>query len=320
MKNLLWLDDKRNPFLNEDEKVPGDIHDWNINWVLDYNQFVKWIEMYGLPDAISFDHDLGYIKKEIWKPIQDYKGIYEVSNYGNVKRIKVAKGTSGGILKVDKTVKGLMVRLRNLGDDRNRSVHRLLAKEFIHNPHNKKCINHKDGNRWNNYISNLEWVTHSENVQHSHNELERFYTAYGENHKNSISVSKYTKSNIYIGTYGSVNEAGRQENIPFTNIAKNARGKRHTAGGFVWKYENKKTTIKSKVKHIKKEDKNYIDRFFIPDYKEQTGEGCAQWLVEYCNNNDEPLPEIFIHSANPVGADKIKQVVEDFEFINELRK
>jgi len=35
MKNLLWLDDTRNPFLNEDEKVPGDIHDWNINWVLD---------------------------------------------------------------------------------------------------------------------------------------------------------------------------------------------------------------------------------------------------------------------------------------------
>ena len=56
MKNLLWLDDIRNPFLNEEGKVPTDKNGeyYNINWVLNYEQFVKWIEIFGLPDAISF--------------------------------------------------------------------------------------------------------------------------------------------------------------------------------------------------------------------------------------------------------------------------
>jgi hypothetical protein len=58
MKNLLWLDDQRNPFLNDENKVPKNIHDWNINWVRNFREFVAWIEAYGLPDAISFDHDL----------------------------------------------------------------------------------------------------------------------------------------------------------------------------------------------------------------------------------------------------------------------
>tara|TARA_R110000851_G_scaffold213766_1_gene366355 strand:- start:5205 stop:5672 length:468 start_codon:yes stop_codon:yes gene_type:complete len=56
MKNLLWLDDLRNPFLDQEKKVPEG--KWNIIWVLDYEQFVMWIEKNGLPDAISFDHDL----------------------------------------------------------------------------------------------------------------------------------------------------------------------------------------------------------------------------------------------------------------------
>lgn len=50
----------------------------------------------------------------------------------------------------------------------NKYVHRLIAENFIPNPHNLPMVNHKDGNKWNNNISNLEWVTASENVQHAH--------------------------------------------------------------------------------------------------------------------------------------------------------
>lgn len=61
MKNLLWLDDERNPFLDENGLVPKDEKGspFNINWVLNYEQFHSWIKAYGLPDAISFDGDLG---------------------------------------------------------------------------------------------------------------------------------------------------------------------------------------------------------------------------------------------------------------------
>ena len=73
MKNLLWLDDLRNPFIDTEGKVSGGNNNWNINWVRDYKEFISWIEMYGLPDAISFDHDLApehYTPEYFW---DDYK-------------------------------------------------------------------------------------------------------------------------------------------------------------------------------------------------------------------------------------------------------
>ena len=238
----LFLDDIRYPkdvygytgidmFLN---------HDWII--VRNYNAFTEFIndsyhENNAFPKIISFDHDLSFEDQEIWKDVVDYKGIYKISNLGRVNRISIERGTSGGILKPEKREGGLFVSLRNKGNDKVCSIHRLLLKSFIGINENKPYVNHKDGNRWNNNFKNLEWCTNSENVKHSHNELDREYTAYGENHNNSKTVSKYTKDDIYLDTYGSVNEAGRQENISFTNIAKNARGKRKSAGGFIWKYD-----------------------------------------------------------------------------------
>ena len=59
MKTLLWLDDIRDPFLNREGKVPKG--NYVIFWVLDYNAFVEWVERFGLPDIISFDHDLADI-------------------------------------------------------------------------------------------------------------------------------------------------------------------------------------------------------------------------------------------------------------------
>ncbi len=82
MRKLLWLDDIRNPFLNEEGKVPTDKNGeyYNINWVLNYEQFVKWIELFGLPDAISFDHDLAdehYTPKYFWDNYEESKKFQE---------------------------------------------------------------------------------------------------------------------------------------------------------------------------------------------------------------------------------------------------
>tara|TARA_R110000782_G_scaffold39401_2_gene91580 strand:- start:9 stop:404 length:396 start_codon:yes stop_codon:yes gene_type:complete len=80
MKNLLWLDDLRNPFLDEEKRVPKGNDQWNINWVLNHDQFVKWIEMYGVPDAISFDHDLAeehYTPEYFWNDYEESKKFQE---------------------------------------------------------------------------------------------------------------------------------------------------------------------------------------------------------------------------------------------------
>jgi hypothetical protein len=80
MKNLLWLDDLRNPFLDEEKRVPLGNDKWNINWVLNYNQFVKWIEIYGMPDAVSFDHDLSpehYTPEYFWNDYEASKRFQE---------------------------------------------------------------------------------------------------------------------------------------------------------------------------------------------------------------------------------------------------
>ena len=82
MNILLWLDDIRNPFLNLEGKVPKDENgeDYKINWVLNYEEFVKWIEMFGLPNAISFDHDLAdehYTPEYFWNNYQESKKYQE---------------------------------------------------------------------------------------------------------------------------------------------------------------------------------------------------------------------------------------------------
>ena len=76
MENLLWLDDLRNPYLDEEKKLPKTKRNWNINWVLNYEQFVKWIGLFGLPNAISFDHDLAeehYTPEYFWNDYEESK-------------------------------------------------------------------------------------------------------------------------------------------------------------------------------------------------------------------------------------------------------
>jgi hypothetical protein len=235
-----------------------------------------------------------------------------VSNFGRILRTKKSKGTTGNnILTPLKNISGLYVTLYNCGKNIHKKIHRLVLESFMGINNEKSQVNHIDGNRWNNHINNLEWCTSSENIWHSHNVLYRDFSAYGENHKNSMTVSQYDINNNLINIYGSVNEAGRQLNISFSNIAKCARGERKIAGGFIWKYENLKVTINTKISHI--EYKDYAKNFFIPKYEEKTGYHCAKWLIDYCIDNKLELPKtILIHSMNPVGSRNIKSLFDSY--------
>lgn len=98
---------------------------------------------------------------EQWCPVVGYEGLYEVSDHGRVKGPKgfiKPKPTQNGYVRTELWRKSQ--RYRPL-------LHRLVASHFIDNPHNKPVVNHLDGNRTNNVVSNLEWATHSENIIHS---------------------------------------------------------------------------------------------------------------------------------------------------------
>lgn len=100
--------------------------------------------------------------EEIWKIVENSNNKYEVSNLGNVRSSKTLKKLKPLINKGYKVV-GIIENNQR----KTRTIHRLVAKAFIPNPQNKREVNHIDGNKNNNCIDNLEWVTPKENMAHS---------------------------------------------------------------------------------------------------------------------------------------------------------
>jgi hypothetical protein len=105
-----------------------------------------------------------YNSMEIWKKINGYND-YEISDKGIVKSCKYGKET---ILKLECNKGYLRVSLCKNNITKRFQVHRLVASHFLNNRYNKPCVNHKDGNKLNNSVANLEWVTYSENEIHSY--------------------------------------------------------------------------------------------------------------------------------------------------------
>lgn len=119
-----------------------------------------------------------------------------------------------------------MVRIID-GEDKTckKYIHRLMAELFLCNPDRKDQVNHIDGDKHNNDLANLEWVTHQENAVH----------AVAEGLTPTVSVSQYSKDGELIASYKSIIEAERATGTCNPNITKVLKGKRKTAGGFIWK-------------------------------------------------------------------------------------
>ncbi len=114
---------------------------------------------------------------EHWKPIEGYEGLYEVSDYGRV--VSLRRAPKLVLSQSTSSTRYMRVSLNKNGSHKTVLVHRLVAKAFISNPFHKPQVNHKDGNRQNNLVENLEWVTSSENIQHAYDFLGKVSPAKG---------------------------------------------------------------------------------------------------------------------------------------------
>ena len=169
---------------------------------------------------------------ERWKDIDGFEGLYQVSDCGAVKSLcKTERKLKPRMCKGYETVCLCKNGVRNY-----RRINRLVAIAFIPNPENKPEVNHKDGNKRNNTVSNLEWCTASENQRHARS------TGLSPLGFNNAVLSKpvdmLSKSGELLRTFPSFKEAERQTGISRRNIYMVCVGKPHykTAGGYVWKY------------------------------------------------------------------------------------
>lgn len=111
------------------------------------------------------------LKVEVWKDIPNFEGLYQVSNLGNVKSLNRIindrhKNIKGKLLKPNIANGYYKVVLSKNGKLKTIPIHKLVAQTFILNADNKPQINHIDGNKLNNNINNLEFVTAKENIRH----------------------------------------------------------------------------------------------------------------------------------------------------------
>ena len=155
---------------------------------------------------------------EEWKNIKGYEGIYKISNLGKIVRIK---GSQEHPMKIWNNGRYMEVRLSKGGKSTHFTLHRLLAVHFIPNPNNLRYVNHKDEDKRNNSIENLEWCTNRYNVTYSLGKK----------------VIQLSKEGVQLGVFNSIAEASKEFNIPTTNISKCCKGIRKSAGNFIWRYE-----------------------------------------------------------------------------------
>ena len=171
---------------------------------------------------------------EEWRDIEGYK-IYQVNNEGIVKSLNYNKTKKEKILKQHIDNHGYMfVTLSNKGKTKSFKTHRLVAKAFLPNPKNLPCVNHKDEDKSNNCVENLEWCTYEYN--NNYGTRNKRISEKGLNKKNSKIVYQYTLDGKLIAIYLSTKECGRQ-GFNQANVQRCCSHKQKTYKGYRWSYE-----------------------------------------------------------------------------------
>lgn len=197
------------------------------------------------------------MQKEIWKDIKGFESLYQVSNLGRIKSLSKfinnnPKSKTIGFYSKEKNLKPtksnsgyLYVVIYKKSKKYTLFIHRLVAQAFIPNPDNLPQVDHLDGNKLNNNVDNLEWVTSKENINRAWKM--GLYKPRSENKGKLNNYSKSIRKKVLqydlqgnlINSYNSTREASRITNYNNGNINNCCNNKQKTAYGFIWKYADK---------------------------------------------------------------------------------
>lgn len=210
----------------------------------------------------------------VWKTIPCFTK-YDASNFGNIRNIKTKR-----IMKQDKN-KGNYMKLTLVNDTNERKnvfVHRVCAFAFLDNPKNYATVNHKNHDRSDNNIINLEWASHTQQSQHSR--------AIPYEKKRLVCARKVDRFDLKTGevlqTYDSLTDAGNwliaqnltTSSTPFKNISEVCLGRRKSAYGFCWRFSPDETIENETWSPLPSTLINGVDNFMISNMgrvKNKTG-------------------------------------------------
>ena len=179
--------------------------------------------------------------EEIWKDIEGYEGRYQVSNLGRVRSLDRMTECNNGrkffvagrVMKMWQRKDGYMsVVFWTNNKPYTFLIHRLVAEAFISNPDNLPMINHKDEDKTNNHVDNLEWCTNQYNLTYKN-------VQYRSKATRRKAVIQMTLDDKFVAEYESTHDAARKTGFHQGNIAGACRGQRNLLNvyGFHWKYK-----------------------------------------------------------------------------------
>lgn len=174
----------------------------------------------------------------MWKAIKDYEGLYEINDFGEVKSLERKVKKQDGYRTVKEKIICQkpnecgypIVQLCKDGKKSYFAVHRLVAITFLDNPNNLPQVNHKDENKLNNCVSNLEWCTAKYNTNYG-SRIERVST------KRKLPIQQFDLQGNLIKEWDSAKDIQDNLGYPTSNICSACKGRQKTAYNFVWRYK-----------------------------------------------------------------------------------
>ena len=181
---------------------------------------------------------------EEWKDIAGYEGKYQVSNWGRIKSLNYKRSGKERILKLYNDKYGYkVINLHKNGKPKLYKIHRLVAITFIPNPNNYPVVNHKDENKANNYVDNLEWCTQKYNINYGTAQERISKSLKGKRTGSENPTARKIKCITTGEIFECILDAERKYNIEHSSIIKCCRGKQKSAGKhpvtgekLVWEY------------------------------------------------------------------------------------